>query len=261
MGDPFGVGSEAERPVRRVYVSPFLLDRYPVTLAQWTTVREWALDHGYDLVEGAGRGPDHPVTNVNWYNALKWANARSEIEGREPAYTTDATGQTVYRSEDIDLTVECVRWGGEGYRLPTDADWEKAARGGLEGQQFPWPSADKDFLKCIDPSRANFGEDEGGTTPVTKYASNGLGLHDMAGNVWQWVWDGYEPWAYAAREASRSDPRGPKRGLRRTLRGGSWGFSAVHLRCAYRHDEYLAYCNSYTGFRLALDHSKGLRSP
>lgn len=110
---------------------------------------------------------------------MKWANARSEKEGLVPCYYTDDTQTTVYRTGTVDVQNDWVKWIACGYRLPTEVEWEKAARGGAAGHRYPWSATD-----AIDHSRANY--DSGGTTPVGSFAPNGYGLYDMAGNVWEW---------------------------------------------------------------------------
>lgn len=153
MGDSFGEGDSNERPVHTVTVSAFYMDKYEVTKGFWDKVATWAQSHGYDIkpTDGDGKAPNHPVYNVTWYEAVKWANARSEKEGLMPCYYTDSTQQTVYRAGDIDVSSDAVKWSGCGYRLPTEAEWEKAARGGCEGHRFPWCDTD-----TIQHSRANY---------------------------------------------------------------------------------------------------------
>lgn len=152
MGDSFGEGDSDERPVHTVYVSTFYMDKYEVTKALWDEVAAWAQAHGYDIgpSDGSGKAPNHPVCNVSWYEAVKWLNARSEKEGRTPAYNTSAAKTAVYRTGQVDVQTDWVRWD-TGYRLPTEAEWERAARGGCEGHRFPWCDSD-----TITHSRANY---------------------------------------------------------------------------------------------------------
>lgn len=107
----------------------------------------WASTHGYDipLARHYTTTADEPAVGISWYHAVKWCNARSEMEGRIPVYHADTAGLTVYRSGQIDLTNAHVNWSGNGYRLPTESEWERASRGGSENQPYPWGAANADF--------------------------------------------------------------------------------------------------------------------
>ncbi len=236
MGDSFGDGYSDELPVHTVAASAFTMDRYEITKALWDEVASWAAAHGYDIgpADGEGKATDHPVYNVTWYEAVKWANARSEKEGLEPCYTESGS---VYRTGES--TPNCS-WSASGYRLPTEAEWEKAARGEAAGRRYPWSD--------IDESRANYNGYYDGTTPVGCFAPNGYGLYDMAGNVWEWCWDWYGESTYAS--SSGSDPRGPASGTDRVLRGGSWYVYANGCRVANRGNYWPDYELGNLGFRL-----------
>ena len=138
MGDPTEEGDGDERPQHPVEVSTFYIAKHPVTWQLWQEVYGWAVEHGYQFDNrGAGRGPDHPVTNVSWYDAVKWCNARSEKEGRRPAYYTDASHTEPYRQGQLDLPAEAVDWTGQAV---TVADRSRMGEGGprrLGGTSLP----------------------------------------------------------------------------------------------------------------------------
>ena len=172
-------------------------------------------------------GEAHPVEQVNWFDAVKYANALSEREDLSPCYRV--SGTTVGWPEGLSCT---------GYRLPTEGEWEYAARGG-EGHVYSG-SAD---VGAVAWYRENSGSR---THSVGGKAANGYGLYDMSGNVWEWVWDWYGLTLPGGR-----DPVGPKAGSLRVVRGGSWDFTAMYLRVASRSrfnpdDRY-----TFIGFRLA----------
>ncbi|CAN5154611.1 hypothetical protein BH23VER1_BH23VER1_14350 [soil metagenome] len=267
MGDAFDEGTPDERPVHAVNVSAFFLQSTETTKAEWDAVRAWALENGYSFSNpGFGKGTDHPVHTVSWYDAVKWCNARSEMEGLAPCYHTDGLHNNVYRTGLVDLTNRMVKWNASGYRLPTEAEWEKAARGGLQGRRFPWGDtithslanylSDERYPYDTSPTRGFHPDyDEGpspDTSPVGSFAPNGYGLFDMAGNVDEWCWDWYDGSYYGS--PPEADPLGPASGSLgsyRILRGGPWNWSAVVSRVTSRGKGNPLYWANFLGFRPA----------
>ncbi len=243
-------GSSGELPLHTVYVSAFYMDKYDVTYALWQQVYNWAMTHGYSFDHaGSGKAANHPVQTVDWYDCVKWCNARSEMEGRIPAYYTSAAQTVVYRSGQVDVQNNWVKWNA-GYRLPTEAEWEKAARGGASGRRFPWGNTINEsqanymaeplslnspgFAYDVNPYTGyNTDFDMGNspyTSPVNYFAPNGYGLYDMAGNVGQWCWDWYAGYS----SGSQTDPCGLTSGALRVIRGGCWDCDANGCRSAQR---------------------------
>jgi formylglycine-generating enzyme len=235
--------SDSDAPPITVTLSGFYIQQKETTKAEWDDVRTWGSTRGYsDLVTGGGKAPNHAVHSVTWSDVVKWCNARSEKEGLIPVYTVSGA---VLRTG---TTSPQANWSVNGYRLPTEAEWEKAARGGIEGKRFPWGT------DMVSHSNANYSSwpifyDTNGhntptshpmfgvggwpfTAPVASFEANGFGLYDMAGNVWEWCWDRYAALYYAD---GAINPRGPDVG-NRVLRGGSWGASegARRVRCGSR---------------------------
>ena len=232
-------------------VRAFYMERHEVSKALWDEVYSWARANGYNFDnEGSGKAPDHPVQSINWYDAVKWCNARSEKEGRPVAYRV---GDQPYRSgKDAGLSPNGLKvdFTVPGYRLPTDVEWEYAARGGERGKRFPWGDT-------IDHSKANYlghpaglSYDEGYegydklhsksgepyTAPVGSYPANGYGIHDIMGNVWEWCWD----WSPDAPNAHR------------TTRGGAWSYSGDYGRVASRSNVYPVHTYWSIGLRTVM---------
>jgi hypothetical protein len=230
-----GSFSENDAPVHSVNVSPFFMGEMEVTYGEWKRVMEWAEGKGYNFKNrGRGVSDKHPVTDVSWYDVLKWCNAKCEMERLAPCYKV---GGNIYREGEEDKVI--CDWDANGYRLPTEAEWEKAARGGLSGEPFP----NGDTLEKKD---ANF--NGSGTMEVCNYPANGYGLYDMAGNVSEWCWDAFWEFYY---KSGVDDPKGYDQGYFRVHRGGSFLSDAARCRSAYRISNAPDGCKNMIGFRLA----------
>ena len=266
---PFGMGTffslSYEMPVHTVTVSAFYIDTREVSGALWNRVRDWAVLHGYtDLPKGqsgysrTGGAADsnHPIVQVSWFDCVKWCNARTEREGLSPVYYTDAMQLNVYRA-GIPTNELIMSRMLNGYRLPTEAEWEKAARGGVARCNFPWGNT-------IDGGKANYQGNgdafDDGTTPVGYFdgnqmihgqrcadnMQNGYGLFDMAGNVYEWCWD----WFGELGGEIPGNPEGAATGKYRVLRGGCWSSAMTDcLLCSFRHYMTPSTASSTIGFR------------
>ena len=219
--------NDDERPVHRVYVSEFLIGRCPIT---------------HDEYARFVRATGHPAPAIRDLPLITSGGRDSTFrEMAAPYVWHDGNQPAGHGSHPVvlvryDDAVEYCRWLSmdlsRAVRLPTEAEWEKAARGGVEGQRYPWG-------RDVDAPRGNFLIDpstkrQGGTRPTGMFLPNGYGLYDVCGNVWEWVEDWYGSDYYG--QGTERDPRGAECGDMRIVRGGSWVNDDVSmLRCAYRH--------------------------
>ena len=224
MGDAFNEGWDDELPVHTVYINAFYIDVYEVTTAQYQKFMD-ATGHEAPRYwdDPDFNVPDHPVVRVSWHDATAYAE-----------------------------------WSGK--RLPTEAEWEKAARGGMVGKRYPWgdeePDAGGIYRANYDPG--NYTEDGYRyTSPVGSFAPNGYGLYDMAGNVWEWCADWYDEDYYSI--SPERNPTGPSSGTYRVLRGGSWSFYPSRLRASSRVDLDPATVYYSVGFRCVSQYSSRAR--
>lgn len=243
-------GTDPDYGAYNLTVSSFYMDQCEVTKALWDEVYNWAIANGYSFVNaGLGKATNHPVHTVNWYDCVKWCNARSQKEGRMPAFYTDAACTQIYK------TGQCVPYvmsSASGYRLPTDVQWEYAARGGVANRRFPWGDSDE-----IQHARANYWSSDSfsydtsptrdyhpafidGVYPYTStvgsFSPNGYELYDMAGNVKEWCVDWYT-------DGEGSYP---------ISRGGTWTGSANGCRVGFRGYSTADYVSYSYGFRAIL---------
>ncbi|MBN1489755.1 MAG: formylglycine-generating enzyme family protein [Phycisphaerae bacterium] len=288
MGDTFNDGPTdgRELPVHAVYVDGFYIDQYEVTNQQYADALNWANGQGGHITVAGGvvykysgttypycetttttsnsritwngsafgvtaGKENHPMVNVSWYGAVAYANWRSGMQDKPLCYSLS--------------TWEC-NWN-DGYRLPTEAEWEKAARGGVAGQRFPWGNTvNHDHTNywacgsCYSYDTSPYSDytfhpdfDDGGTPhtgPVGYFAPNGHGLYDMAGNLHEWCNDRWGSFYYSS--SPYDNPRGPTSGPERVIRGGNWASGADECRSAFRRSGLPTATGEYSrGFRCA----------
>lgn len=222
-------------------VTTFYMDASEVTKTEWDEVATWASTNDYDITtsSASGKGGNHPVYNVTWYECLKWCNARSEMESKTPSYSVDGS---IYKAG---IFIPICDFNVDGFRLPTIEEWEYAARGGLANKRFPWGNT-------ISHNEANYygrninydlstGYNPGFTNGVAPYTNpvgalpaNGYGIFDMAGNLFEWCWD-------LVGSSSRE------------MRGGCWygprDFGAPDARCSHIQSLPQGTSGQYYGFR------------
>ncbi|MBC8218157.1 MAG: formylglycine-generating enzyme family protein [Planctomycetes bacterium] len=219
-GERFLMGDENEIDAtpHEVVLSPFYIDKNLVTQAEYQRV----------MGENPSRwkGGDNPVEQVRWSDAVKYCNGRSKLEGLEPCY---------------DLETWQCDFKADGYRLPTEAEWEYACRAGTKTAYYFGDSPSK--LS----DHAWFEDNSGGKPqPVGGKLPNPWGLHDMHGNLWQWCNDFYQVDYY--QQSPEKDPPGPKTGETKVVRGGAWKFSADSCRSGYRYNENPGYADVCFGY-------------
>ena len=204
MGDTFGDGESDEKPFHEVCVDDFYMGKYEVTQKEWT-----------------------------------------EVMGSNPSYSKNRDNcpvEQVSYNDAQDFISRLNSKTGKNYRLPTEAEWEYAARSGGRSEKYSGGN-NVDSVAWYDSNSGNK------THPVGQKEANGLGLYDMSGNVWEWCSDWYADDYY--RKSPRDNPKGADSGQYRVLRGGSWNYSPQDLRASDRYRSYPDSRNDYVGFRVA----------
>jgi len=215
----FQMGSESgqdnEHPVHRVWIDAFRLAAFQVTNADYARFLQATAEAAPPFWNDPKfNHPQQPVVGVSWFEAVNYCDWLSQ--------------QT-----------------GSRYRLPTEAQWERAARGGVEGQLYPWGNAPPQSL----PDYAERWQK--GPEPVGRYAPNAFSLHDICENVHEWCADWFQPDYYSI--SPERNPRGPETGVRRASRGGSWRHHVKVSRCAARSSIPPDFRYADYGFRIACD--------
>ncbi|HPE41415.1 MAG TPA: SUMF1/EgtB/PvdO family nonheme iron enzyme, partial [Bacteroidales bacterium] len=207
-----------------VYVDSFYMSRYEVTQKEWNEVMPNNPSHNI--------GDQNPVECVSWYDTIEFCNRMSKKDGLEPVYKVD--GDIVY-----------CHFSKNGYRLPTDVEWEYAARGGINQKGYKYSGSNK-------PGEVSWYELNSGkrTHKVGLKDSNEIGLYDMSGNVWEWCWDYYDHYYFSTVRTTKN-PRGPSTGIFRVLRGGGSGSSPYRVETKLRESGRPNYKFKDTGFRIA----------
>ncbi len=236
-----------EEPVHSVMVSAFYMDTTDVTQASYQALM--GVNPSY--FDTGVSAPRRPVEDVNWYDAVLYCNARSKHDGYDTVYSYSSIYSDTFGIHDT-LAGVTINYTKDGYRLPTEAEWEYACRAGSRadyywGQSYP-PLTAADTALISSNAVWYFNSPNYSTQPVATKPPNAWGLYDMSGNVWEWCNDWYGD--YSA--GKQTDPTGATTGKHRVLRGGSWGgYNADGLCVAYRGDDQTpGYRLSNLGFRV-----------
>ncbi|MDD4277605.1 MAG: SUMF1/EgtB/PvdO family nonheme iron enzyme [Candidatus Cloacimonetes bacterium] len=243
MGDTRGVGYDFELPTHSVTLNSIYMSKYQVTQAQYTAIM------GSNPARNYGVGPNYPVYTVNWYSTIKYCNLRSMNEGLTPVYsiggsTNPTAWGNVPTSSDSTWSAAICNWSANGYRLPTEAEWEYAARSATNDPDYLYSGSDD--LNAVGWYAGNNSPNK--TKEVGTKAPNALGLYDMSGNLDEWCWDWGDSNYYDI--SPSNNPKGPDSGSYRVLRGGSFSTAAYWCRVAFRTWYDPCYTKNFIGFRV-----------
>lgn len=244
MGRTTGTGYDDELPIHQVTLSSFYISKYEVKQSEWISIM------GTNPSEFTGN-VNRPVEQVSFYSVLVYCNKRSIAEGLTPVYSINSSTNptawgTIPTTSNATWDAAVCNWSANGYRLPTESEWEFAARGGTNTPDYLYAGSDTaNLVSWYDANSSNT------TNPVGLKQANGLGLYDMSGNVQEWVWDWYGTYSSTA----ASDPHGPASGTNHVIRGGSWEQTIQASRVVFRNygtpeKGFDRVSNSRLGFRV-----------
>ena len=224
-------GYEREKPVHSVTVGDFYLGRHEVTVKEYLAFAnsvnkhfpEWmekgskyniktGSDDHYKKLGDALTNDNHPIVGISWYDAVAYCNWKSEQDGFQKVYTINSKNIT-------------ANWNANGYRLPTEAEWEFAARSRGKNQKWAGTSSEAQLSNYANGSGASDGSKY--TAPIGSFNANDLGIYDLSGNVREWCWDWYDDYTKNA----STNPKGPNTGAFRVIRGGSWTQASLLALC------------------------------
>ena len=223
MGSTDSDADDDEKTIRDVTLSDYYICQHTVTQQQWQKIK----GNNPSLF----KGDNLPVENVSWYASMKYCNALSHHYGLKECYLINGT------------TVSLLNGGRGGFRLPTEAEWEFAARGGKMSRNFKYAGSDN-----LDEVAWYEGNSNSKTHPICQKKRNELGLYDMSGNVWEWCWDRYGSYP----SSPQLNPLGASSGSYRVYRGGSWSINFTRCRMSFRNNFEPDFRRSSLGMRLVL---------
>lgn len=242
IGDTNGGGWFDETPTHNVTLNSFYIGKYEVTQSEYSAIMGFnpAYDHGV--------GNNYPAHNISWYAAIKYCNLLSIAQGYTPAYTINGSTNPIEwgpvpTSNNVIWNNASCNWNANGYRLPTEAEWEFAARGGLNNPNYLYSGSDN-----VGAVAWYYENSTNSAHPVGHKSHNGIGIYDMSGNVYEWCWDYYSEEYYS--NSLTNNPTGPFSGNSRVHRGGAWSTGFDHCRVARRGNLGMFSENSNQGLRI-----------
>ena len=229
-------GQNNEKPVHTVSLSSFYIGKTEVTQAQWKAVMK---NNPSD-----SKGDNHPVENVSWYDAIAFCNKLSMIEGRTPVYSIDGITDPDKWNLSSNLNGIIAKYeSANGYRLPTEAEWEYAARGGVKSKNYRFSGSDNSGSVAWYDANSSYQVHD-----VSTKSANELGICDMTGNVYEWCWDGYTS---NYNNKSETNPTGPTYSTYKVARGGSFVDNFDYCRVSFRTAIQSSEKRNNLGFRVA----------